>query len=131
MDSAAFDEKVRHFERTMPAQCPILYSMDIIASKWKIPIIWYLMLRDGQHYNELKRTVSGITNTMLTKSLRELEADGLLQRRDHGGVPPSVTYHLTGSGREFIGVMGELFEWGKKMQVRRSVRAAPMRGAAP
>ncbi len=56
---------------------PNFYSMKIIDSKWKIPVMWYLMLNDGQHYNELKRSIGVITNTMLTKSLRELEEDGL------------------------------------------------------
>ncbi len=95
-------------------QCPILHSMKIIGSKWKIPILWYLMLKDGQHYNELKRTIGGITNTMLTKSLRELEADGLVSRHDYATVPPSVSYHLTDMGKKFIGTMGELFDWGRE-----------------
>ncbi len=118
MNDAEFEARIRHFEDTMPPECPILYSMGIISSKWKIPIIWYLMLHDGQHYNELKRSAGGITNTMLTKSLRELEADGLVRRIDHGTVPPSVTYHLTEHGRALIDTMSELFEWGKAMQTR-------------
>lgn len=67
--------------------------------------LWYLMLKDGQHYNELKRTVEGITNTMLTRSLRELEEDGLLYRHDHQTNPPSVTYHLTDLGKSLIDTM--------------------------
>lgn len=114
MKQELFNQKVERFNETMPATCPIIYSMQIIGSKWKIPILWYLMLKDGQHYNELKRSVGGITNTMLTKSLRELEADGLVNRISYGTVPPSVTYHLTDLGKEFILTMGELFEWGKK-----------------
>lgn len=93
----------------MPKQCPILYSMKIIGSKWKIPVIC-----DGQHYNELKHSIGSITNTMLTKSLRELEEDGLLKRISKGTVPPSVTYHLTDTGKDLIYTMGDLFEWGKK-----------------
>lgn len=92
---------------------PNFYSMKIIDSKWKIPVMWYLMLNDGQHYNELKRSIGVITNTMLTKSLRELEEDGLLKRVSKGTVSPSVTYHLTDTGKSLIYTMGDLFEWGK------------------
>lgn len=108
-----FDEKIKYFKDNMPASCPIIYSMKIIGSKWKIPVMWYLMLNDGQHYNELKRSIGSITNTMLTKSLRELEEDGLVKRISYGTVPPSTTYHLTQTGKNLIYTMGDLFEWGK------------------
>lgn len=112
MEQQTFDAKVNYFKENTPENCPIIHSMKIIGSKWKIPVLWYLTLNDGQHYNELKRTIGGITNTMLTRSLRELEEDGLLCRHDYGTVPPSVTYHLTDMGKALINTMGELFEWG-------------------
>lgn len=114
MNQQDFDNKIAYFNREMPEQCPIIYSMKILGSKWKIPILWYLLLNDGQHYNELKRTVGGITNTMLTKSLRELEADQLITRNSAGTVPPSVTYHLTDMGKDLINTLGAMFDWGKK-----------------
>jgi DNA-binding HxlR family transcriptional regulator len=86
MSQEDFDKRVKYFHENMPKECPILYSMSIIGSKWKIPVMWYLMLNDGQHYNELKRSIGAITNTMLTKSLRELEKDGLLKRVSKGTV---------------------------------------------
>jgi len=121
MDQKQFDQKIKYFNENMPEQCPILYSMKIIGSKWKIPVMWYLMLNDGQHYNELKRSIGAITNTMLTKSLRELEADGLLTRVSYGTVPPSTTYHLTESGKNLIHTLGDLFEWGKSQMENRQV----------
>ncbi|MCY9002472.1 winged helix-turn-helix transcriptional regulator [Peribacillus frigoritolerans] len=120
MEQSQFQEKVTYFKENMPKECPITYSMKIIGSKWKIPILWHLLLEDGQHYNELKRTVGGITNTMLTKSLRELEADGLVRRHNYETVPPSVTYHLTELGKNISDTLGELFEWGKKLQAHQS-----------
>ncbi len=114
MKQKDFNQKIQFFKDEMPEKCPIIYSMKIIGSKWKIPIMWYLMLNDGQHYNELKRSIGNITNTMLTKSLRELEEDGLVYRHDYQTIPPSVTYHLTDLGKDLIGTMGELFNWGKK-----------------
>lgn len=65
-------------------QCPIVYAMELIGSKWKIPILWNLTQEDNLHYNELKRRILGITNTMLTRALRELETDGLLTRNSAG-----------------------------------------------
>lgn len=75
-------------------QCPIIYAMELIGSKWKIPILWNLTKEDDLHYNEMKRRVANITNTMLTRALRELEKEGLIMRKSAGSVPPSVTYHL-------------------------------------
>nr|WP_242363341.1 helix-turn-helix domain-containing protein [Limosilactobacillus antri] len=83
---------------------------------------------DGQHYNELKRSIGGITNTMLTKSLRELEEDGLLKRKSKGTVPPSVTYHLTDTGKQLIYTMGDLFEWGKALMEKDKQGAANSQG---
>ena len=80
-------------------RCPLLYVMELIGSKWKLPILWCLNEEDGLHYNELKRRVHGVTNTMLTKCLRELEEKGLVSRRSLGSVPPSVTYHLREDGK--------------------------------
>ena len=74
----------------------------------------FMVFDDGQHYNQLKRRIGTITNTMLTKSLRELEKDGLLIRKSSGTVPPSTTYHLTQLGKNLIYTIGDLFEWGKK-----------------
>lgn len=115
MDQKTFENKAHTLNKEMPEYCPITYSMSIIGSKWKIPILWKLILDDGQHYNHLKRMVDGITNTMLTKSLRELETDGLIVRHSDGTVPPSVTYHLTDLGKELVYTMEELFNWGQKL----------------
>ena len=99
-------------------QCPIVYAMEMIGSKWKLPILWNLTEEDSLHYNELKRRIQGITNTMLTKCLRELEEIKLVQRYSYGTIPPSVTYHLTDIGKELIPSMNGLYEWGEKHMAR-------------
>ena len=91
-------------------KCPALYVMEVIGAKWKIPILWALISEDGIHYNKLKRKVQGITNTMLTKCLRELENDKLIYRVSLGSVPPSVTYHLTEDGKEIMPTLNQLYE---------------------
>lgn len=95
-------------------KCPIQYAMEMVGSKWKMPIIWQLTIEDGLHYNELKRRVNGVTNTMLTRCLRELEDEQLILRHSLGTIPPSVTYHLTEMGKELLPALQGLFAWGNK-----------------
>lgn len=99
-------------------KCPIVYAMEIIGSKWKIPILWNLTREDDLHYNELKRRIAGVTNTMLTRALRELEADGLIIRKSAGTVPPSVTYRLTDLGKQLLPSLDGLYAWGEEYQKR-------------
>lgn len=97
-------------------QCPIIYAMNIIGSKWKMPILWNLTKHKELHYNELKRKIFNITNTMLTRSLRELEANGLIIRTSAESIPPSVVYSLTNLGKELIPSLNGLYEWGERHQ---------------
>lgn len=93
--------------------CPILHVMKIIDSKWKLPILWYLHEKENTRYNELKRRITGITQFMLTKSLRELERDGLVYRRICKDDPPKeIEYSLTETGLNLMPAMNELYDWG-------------------
>lgn len=97
-------------------KCPILCAMDVIGSKWKLPIVWYLHEKNATRFNELKRRIHGITHFMLTKSLRELENDGLVVRRELISEPPKVVeYSLTELGKELIPALNELYAWGQKI----------------
>lgn len=73
-------------------QCPILHVFRRIGGKWKLPILWHLADQETVRYNELKRSVRGVTNMMLTKCLRELEDFGLVIRKQYNEVPPRVEY---------------------------------------
>lgn len=68
-------------ENIYETDCPILFAMDLIGQKWKLPILWYIADAENQtlRYRELERKVVGITATMLTKCLRELEQDRTLR----------------------------------------------------
>ena len=94
-------------------RCPILHALDVIGQKWKLPILWYLHEKENTRYNELKRRIAGITNMMLTKSLRELEADGLVMRRQYDTIPPKVEYALTEQGLALLPALNELYKWGR------------------
>lgn len=99
--------------------CPIIHALDIIGGKWKLPILWHLADRKTVRYNELRRTVKGVTNMMLTKCLKELEADGLVSRVQYPEVPPRVEYSLTDSGARLIPSLDTLYAWGAEHLARR------------
>ena len=96
-------------------KCPLLGAMEQIGGKWKLPILWHLAEDEadaaGVRYNELRRRVRGVTNMMLTKCLRELEAAGLVLRRDFGENPPRVSYELTAEGRGLMPILKKLYRW--------------------
>ena len=97
--------------------CPIVYALDMIGQKWKIPILWHLADEGTLRYNELKRGIYGITNIMLTKSLQELGERGLVHREEYGTIPPKVEYSLTERGQTLIPLLKDFDRWGKE-QVR-------------
>ena len=98
-------------ENIYETDCPILYAMEIIGQKWKLPILWYIADKEVIRYNELQRKVVGITATMLTKDLRELENDGLISRKQYSTIPPTVEYSLTEKGKTLIPALDTLYQW--------------------
>jgi len=95
-------------------ECPILHVFRRIGGKWKLPILWHLADQESVRYNELKRSVRGVTNMMLTKCLRELEEYGLVIRRQYNEVPPRVEYSLTERGKKLLPALAELYTWGRE-----------------
>ena len=95
-------------------KCPLIYALEIIGQKWKLPIMWYLFDNDFIRYNELKRKVNGITNMMLTKSLKELEEHNLILRIQYETIPPKVEYALTERGKALLPALKELSLWGEE-----------------
>lgn len=102
-------------ENIYETECPILYAMEIIGQKWKLPILWYIADADNQklRYRELERKVVGITATMLTKCLRELETDGLISRTQYNTIPPTVEYSLTERGKSLIPALESVYQWAE------------------
>ncbi len=92
--------------------CPLTAVLSVIGGKWKIPILCALSRAYETRYNELKRKVPQITNTMLANSLRELEADGLVLRRQYAEMPVRVEYSLTETGRSLLPILTQLQMWG-------------------
>lgn len=96
--------------------CPLTHALNLIGGKWRLPIIWALSKNGIMRYNELKKNINGITNMMLTQSLKELEADGIINRQQFMEIPPLVEYSLTESGVELIPALQALARWGSKMR---------------
>lgn len=95
-------------------KCPLIYALKIIGQKWKLPIMWYLFDNNFTRYNELKRKVKGISNMMLTKSLKELEEQNLIVRIPYETIPPKVEYALTERGKSLLPALNELSIWGEE-----------------
>jgi DNA-binding HxlR family transcriptional regulator len=94
--------------------CPLDTAMRVIGGKWKIPVLCSLH-RDGPtRYNELKRKIRGVTNTMLASALKELEESGLIRRKQYLEMPVRVEYSLTDACNDLIPILNSLALWGVK-----------------
>lgn len=93
--------------------CEIVNALNLLSGRWKLPILWKLSYGNIR-YNELKRQVHGITNIMLTRSLQELEAHGLVSRIQYSEIPPHVEYCLTQAGLKLVPTLHELKKWGEE-----------------
>ena len=96
-------------------QCksPVSNALSLIGGKWKIAII-YNLRQDPVRFGELKRILSPITQQMLTKQLRELEKDRLIDRKVYEVIPPKVEYSLTNFGQSFMPVLDSLCKWSRE-----------------
>ncbi|MEM7742234.1 MAG: helix-turn-helix domain-containing protein [Pseudomonadota bacterium] len=93
--------------------CPVEAALEQIAGKWKGLIIYHLM-EETLRFNELMRRVATVTQRSLTKQLRELEADGIVNRKVFAVVPPRVEYSLTEKGESLRAVIVALRAWGSE-----------------
>lgn len=85
----------------------------LLGGKWKIEILYYIGIQNINRFGALRRHIGGITESSLTKQLRELEADGFISRYDYKEVPPRVEYSLTELGKSFLPVLDFMKQWGE------------------
>ena len=93
--------------------CGLKKIISIIGGKWKILILCYIDAKEIGRFGEMKRTIYGITNTMLASSLKEMEADGLVERHLYDEMPVRVEYTLTEKAKTLIPILLELKQWGE------------------
>jgi len=91
---------------------PVEVTLKMLGNKWKVLIIREL-LTGTKRFNELKKTVKGITQKVLSAKLKELENDGLLIREEYNQTPPKVEYYLTDEGYSLNTVICAMNDWGK------------------
>ena len=98
----------------MLARCvPMGRLQSALGGKWKIMILWYITVYRVQRFGELMRRLDGITQSSLTKSLRELERDGFLHREIYQEIPPRVEYTLTDMGESFAPILHSMLAWSE------------------
>ena len=93
-------------------RCFFELALHVIGGKWKPVILYHLSRHSAMRFGELKRSLPDVTQRMLTKQLRELEADQIVTRTVFRQVPPKVEYALTELGRELIPVFDQMRSWG-------------------
>ena len=93
--------------------CPMHRSMAILGTKWK-PIIIYALRERTARFGQLHAAVGSISKKVLTTTLKELEADGVLYREEFKELPPRVEYSLTEKGRALVPIILQLAEWDNK-----------------
>ena len=104
-----FDEK----------SCPVTATMQVLGGKWKAILINAIYHTSPARFGELKRSVKGITQSMLTQQLRELEDDGLINRKIYAEIPPRVEYTLTEFGLTLSPIMQSMANWGKEYRINK------------
>ena len=92
-------------------QCVLQSALESIGGKWKLPVLCSLMNNGTSRYNELLHNVQGISNTMLSQTLRELEKDHLVVRREYLEVPVRVEYEVSDISRQLQPILVELIRW--------------------
>ncbi len=101
-------------DKDVIARCvPMSRLQSVIGGKWKILILWYVSFYKVQRFGELLRRLDVITQSTLTKQLRELESDGFLHREVYKEIPPKVEYSLTAFGESFLPVLQTMMTWSE------------------
>ena len=95
--------------------CPAEITVDLLAGRWKIVILWFL-LQDVQRFSDLRRRLTGVSQKVLTQQLREMEKDGIIVRKVFPDVPLKVEYSLTALGRSLEPIVAAMHQWGAAHQ---------------
>ena len=100
-----------HHDCPCAERCALQGALESIGGKWKLPVLCSLTANGASRYNELLRNVRGISNTMLSQTLKELERDGLVLRREYMEVPIRVEYELTEKAVRLRTILEMLVQW--------------------
>lgn len=109
-------EEYLHKLLTLPIgdRCPMHRVLEMLGGKWRTHVIYELCKQGTCRFGQLKTAIPRITNTMLSASLKDLEARGIISREQFNEIPPHVEYSLTEKGRALLPVFVELAKWVDK-----------------
>ena len=99
-------------ENMLIQDTPFGYTMSVIGGKWKMIILYLLAANQPVRFNEMQRQIGAITYKILSAQLKELQADGLVERKEYPQIPPKVEYSLTPKAQTLLPVLEQMCEWG-------------------
>lgn len=111
-------------------ECPLNLALRLIGGKWKMQILCSLHNNGPTRYNRLKRSLDGVSNTVLAGALKELESDGLVVRREYLEVPVRVEYEIAPRSRPLIPILDDLGRWYESIRAERDPQGTPGRPPA-
>lgn len=94
--------------------CPVYKVMELFQGKWNVWILFELSRHETMRFGELRKAISGISNTMLASTLKNLEKKELIKRIQYNEIPPHVEYMATDKAKELQSVFQTMNEWGSK-----------------
>lgn len=94
------------------SQCPVEFTVNMVGGKYKLVILYQLAIHEVRRFNELRRELSTVTPRTLTRQLRELESDGLINRQVYPEIPPKVEYSLSETGKSLYSILLQIENWG-------------------
>ena len=103
-------------------ECPVATTVQLIGNKWKLLIIRNLLVRPWR-FNELQKSLDGISQKVLTDSLRSMESDGIITRTVYAEVPPRVEYSLSALGESMRPILNSMQAWGENYKEMREQEA--------
>ena len=98
---------------------PFAYACSLFIGKWKMHILFWLWKKEVLRYGELKKSLGKVTHKMLSQQLKEMEADGLIYRKEYPQVPPKVEYGLTTLGISLMPILQQVCLWGQDHYTQR------------
>lgn len=121
--------RIRHKRLDCSPGCVVEGALSLIGGKWKGVVLYHLLEETVLRFNEMRRRLPNVTQRMLTTQLRELEADGFIERKVYPEVPPKVEYRLTKHGQSLEPVIRALKAWGDE-HMKRVANSDPVAKAA-
>jgi len=109
-------ENLNNKENCNPNYNPLDPVFNVLQGKWKNQVLFEIIALKSARFGQLTRAIPKITNTMLSTTLRELEKDGLITRKQYNEIPLRVEYSITEKGKDLLPVYYEMYKWGIKYQ---------------